>query len=129
MIKLINKTHYNSEYLSSIVNECVIITGCNKIRKIVFKYHRNWINNPIMWVGGYAYVGGSTIIIKLPESDQWDMRSNIGELTEKSQLLTTVLIHEIGHLIRVEHNIGLTIEHLYEEQIKKYFNDGRFPLK
>lgn len=121
MYKLINNTHYNTDYLTNIINECIKITGIHKLKKIKFKYHKNIFNKTIDWCGGYAYVGGSKIIIKLPENNNWLMNSNIGKLENKSQIIATVIIHEFGHLIKVKHFCGLTIEHFFIEQIKKNF--------
>ena len=127
-ITVINKTNYKSEILIKIFLECIKICKTNKVRKIKIIYHRNYKNKPVDWCGGYAYVGGSKIIIKLPENIQWIMDSNIGRLLTKAQILATVFIHEIGHLIKVKHNCGCTIEHLFADKIREIFNDEKYSI-
>ena len=127
-MKIINKTDYNSVELLRIFNECVSMVKQCTAKKVIVKYHRNIFNRRVDWVGGYAVVGGSLIVIKLPENDEWIMNSNIGELEHKSQLIATVFIHELGHIMRVKHNVGMTIEWMFVKQIKAYFNDKIFNI-
>ena len=81
------------------------------------------------WVGGFARVGGDWIVIKLPESMEWIMWSNIGELSHKSEVLATIFIHEIGHLLKIKHHLGMTIEHLFAKNIIDKFDDANYPVK
>lgn len=122
-MKLINKTHYNSAFLLSTTNQCIDIVNTDKIKNITFKYHKSFWNKDIDWCGGWAFVGGSTIVIKLPKNNKWIMNSNIGELENKAQIIATVIIHEIGHLLKIKHYYGLTIEHIFSNQIKEIFEN------
>jgi len=128
-MKIINKTDYNSVELLRIFNECELLIKQANAKKVIVKYHRNIFNKKIDYVGGYAVVGGSLIVIKLPENDKWVMNSNIGELQHKSQLIATVYIHELGHIMRVKHNVGMTIEWMFVKQIRANFNDKLFNIE
>jgi hypothetical protein len=124
---VLNKTNYDTAQLLKIFNECLIMFRW-QVDEVTIKYHKSILNRDVLWVGGYAPVGGRWIVLKLPEPDNWLMKSNIGELQSKSALIATVFLHEIGHLIKVKHNIGLTIEHHFENEIKAVFTDEKFPV-
>jgi hypothetical protein len=127
-MKIKNRTHYDTALLHAIFTECKKITGVY-VDNVSVIYHITLFGKCPKWISAYAYVGGSKIVIKLPKRKEWALNSNIGQLEYKSQALATVAIHELGHLIKVPHNCGLTFEHLFIDKIKETFNDESFPVK
>lgn len=127
-MKIVNKTSYNTQDLEKIFNECVKICNGVYVRKVTVIYNRNIWNKPLNYVGGYAFVGGTKIVIKLPETKDWISISPIGNLNTKAKLLARVMLHEQGHLLKVKHYYDMTIEHMYSDTIKQTFNDFDYPV-
>lgn len=123
-----NRTHYNTGLLHAIFTECERITKTD-VKDVSVIYNITLFGKCLKWVGGYAYVGGTKIVIKLPRRKEWLMNSTIGILQYKSQVIARAVIHELGHIKNIPHNIDLTWEHHFIQQIKETFNDENFPVK
>ena len=127
-MKLVNKTHYDSNSLLEVFDKCMeLISHGSEVKKVYVQYHRSILGKNIQWCGGFAPVIGKWIVIKIPK-DNWNTNTHIGHMEFKSQVLACVFIHELGHLMKVKHQQGMTIEYQYMDEIEQIFNDTDFPI-
>ena len=135
-MKIINKTHYDTEALRKLMTSCVRevrrVEGKSwnlRTQDIYIRYKRKGQ----YWVGGYAYYDSKCIVMKVPKTWTPDPGQDSYH-QDFSWKFADTFIHEIGHNLgykhrRVEGNKLLcTIEHRYQDWLKANIDSTRFPL-
>jgi len=118
-MKVTNKTNYDTKYLRKLFLECekhsfeIFLQQSNsRSRQVTVVYHRTG------WIGGYAWVGGNTITLKLPRKYTGWRRHNIPKWVRERRKIepeievvkplparevASVYLHELAHNLGKRH--------------------------